>query len=179
LGGNFALRLAWQHGQQPLPNLGQTITISPLIHGYQASLTIDQGPAIYLYYFRRRWREWLQQKQALFPERYDFSEELAASTCLGMHEAFVRLRTPYPDVQTYFQSYAVTPEMMQTLTTPLSIIAAADDPIIPISDIEPLAGVSPHLTLHRQAYGGHVGFMHLFPFRIWLCEAVEEILDFV
>ena len=44
-----------------------------------------------------------------------------------------------------------------SLTVPTRIIAAADDPIIPASDLARLAS-SPALDIVRTAPGGHCGF---------------------
>jgi hypothetical protein len=176
MGGNFALRLAWRHSQTPLPNLQQTIAICPVIDAYRATLAIDQQP-LYLPYFRRRWRAMLEQKKQFFPEINDLSTAMSAPNCLAMSEAFVAQHSPYPDARTYFESYSIKPEMLAALRSPVQIIAAADDPIIPSSDFPPLEGLSPYLHLSLQPHGGHVGFVDLFPFRLWLSEAIKAILE--
>lgn len=177
LGGNFALRLAWKHRQSPIPNLEQTIAFCPVIDPYHTTLALDKGFKIYLNYFRRRWRRAYQNKNAAFPGRFDFSEEMAATTCLAMTRTFVRNHTAYPDEMAYFASYAITPAMIRALSTPTTMIAAADDPIIPVADFQPLAHLNPQLHLSIQPYGGHVGFIDLFPFRHWTGEAVLALLD--
>ena len=176
LGGNFALRVAWHHTLDPIPNLTHTIAVCPVIGGHQTTLALDDQP-LYLTYFRRKWRKMLRQKMAAFPEVYDFSEELAAQSCLAMTEAFIRRYSPYPDALAYFESYRVTTTMMAALGSPTSIIAAADDPIIPASDFLPFFNLTARLHIYLQAHGGHVGFMDIFPCRIWLCEAILTILE--
>jgi predicted alpha/beta-fold hydrolase len=175
LGGNFALRLAWRHSQDPISNMGKTITICPLIDPYHSTVVLDQAP-VYLTYFRRSWRQALLQKQATFPDLYDFSQELAAHSCLDMTEAFIRRNSPYPDALAYFEAYQVSRSMMAGLTSPVTILTAADDPVIPVEDFEPFHNLSPHLTLSIQRYGGHVGFIDLFPFRYWMNDAIAKLL---
>lgn len=177
LGGNFALRLAWRHQRTPLPNLAHTIAICPALNPYHTSLALDHGPAVYLAYFRHKWRKSMQKKMAAFPTLYDFSEELAAKTCLDMTKAFVRHHSPYPDEMAYFDSYTVTPEMMATLRSPVTIIAAADDPVVPVADFDPFFNLTPYLQLYVQPYGGHVGFIDIFPFRYWSSQAILTILE--
>jgi predicted alpha/beta-fold hydrolase len=177
LGGNFALRLAWQHSQTPIPNLKHTIAFCPVINPYRTTLRMDNGPWIYLHYFRRKWRRGFQKKQAAYPERYNFTEEIAATTCMEMTEIFVRRNSPYANARAYLDAYAVTPEMMKGLTSPVTVIPAADDPVIPISDFYNLCDLTPNLHVHIQPYGGHVGFVEFLPFRLWSCEAVETILS--
>lgn len=174
LGGNFALRLAWRHSQTPVANLGRTIAVCPVIDPHHTTLKLDRSP--YLFYFRRKWRRAMQKKQTAFP-RLDFSEAIAARTCLEMTEAFVSEHSPYPDARAYFERYAVTPAMLAGLQSPVTIIAAADDPIIPAADFTPLTNLNSRLHLSLQPYGGHVGFVDLFPWRNWLCRAVLTILE--
>lgn len=176
LGGNFALRLAWQFNQTPLPNLQHTIAISPAIDPLQTTLSLDNGPWVYLAYFRRKWRRTLQKKQALFPQLYDFSEALAAPTCMGMTEAFMRRYSPYPDARAYFAQYTITPAMLAAMRTPVTLITAADDPIVPVHNFKPFAGINGAVRLYIQPYGGHVGFVDVLPWRYWLCAAVSTIL---
>jgi len=177
LGGNFALRLAWRHSQTPISNLDHTIAFCPVIDPYHTTLNMDNGPRIYLHYFRRKWRRGFRKKQAAYPDRYDFAEEIAANTCMEMTEIFVRRHSPYADAKAYLDAYAVTPEMMTALTSPVTLIPAADDPVIPISDFYDLRDLTPNLRVHIQHYGGHVGFVELFPFRLWSCTAVDTILN--
>jgi predicted alpha/beta-fold hydrolase len=148
-----------------------------VLNPYHATLAIDNGAWLYLSYFRRKWRESLQKKEAAFPNQFDFSREIAASSCMEMTEIFVRNHSPYPDALAYFKSYGLRPEMLASLQTPTTIIAAVDDPIIPISDFYPLADLSPYVQLHLQPYGGHVGFIHILPFRRWIGEAVLTVLE--
>lgn len=177
LGGSFALRIAWRQRETPLANLGQTIAICPPLDPYHTTLALDSGPPLYLAYFRYKWRRIYRKKKAVFPDRYDLSEEIAAKTCMAMTRAFVRHYSPYPDEMAYFNSYAITLEMMSALRSPATVIAAADDPVVPIAGFYPFADVSPYLQLYIQAHGGHVGFIDIFPFRHWLREAVLAILE--
>lgn len=176
LGGSFALRIAWRHAQTPIPNLEHTLAINPAIEPHHATLALDRNP-IYLHYFRSRWRKSLEKKQSLFPDLYDFKRELASKSCLEMTEVLIPRYSPHPDAITYFRSYQVTPEMMSILTSRTTILTAADDPIVPVADFYAFEGVSNHLYLDIQPFGGHVGFIDIFPFRYWVTEYVEEILQ--
>jgi hypothetical protein len=177
LGGNFVTRLAWRHSHAPWPNLVQTVAINPPLNPYHTTLSIDRGSWVYLSYFRRKWRRAFQKKQAAFPQLYDFSQELAAVTCMGMTEVFVRHCSPYPNALVYFASYTITPAMLADLGTPVTIITAADDPVVPVSDFYPFFNLSPYLQVYIQPYGGHVGFIDLFPVRRWIGQAVLAILE--
>jgi predicted alpha/beta-fold hydrolase len=177
MGGSFALRLAWQHVRDPMPNLVHAVAISPPINPYHTILALDQGPAIYLAYFRRAWRQAFRNKQAAFPELYpDISALINAPTSMAMTEAFVPY-TPHPNATAYLNSYAVNTDMMRELQTPVTIITAADDPVIPVGDFYPLRNVSPQLEVSIQTYGGHVGFVDIFPLQTWIYQAIYTILS--
>lgn len=176
LGGNFAARLAWRHSQTPLPNLAHTLAVNPPLDPYHTTQQIDRAPLFYLVYFRRKWRRAFRKKQAAFPQLYDFTRIIAARTCMAMTEAFVPY-TPYPSAQAYLNSYAITPAMMAALQTPVTFITAADDPIVPVNDFLPFQNLTPALQIYIQPYGGHVGFVDLFPFRRWIGEAALAILE--
>lgn len=176
LGGSFAVRLAWRHSQQPIPNMGHTIGICPAINPLHATQVLDNS-LIYRNYFRSKWRDSFRRKQQAFPGVYDFSAEIAAPTCMAMTEAFMRNNGPYPNAHTYFEHYATTPAMMAELCSPVTMLTAADDPIIPAADFEPFRGVSPWLEVNVQPYGGHVGFIDIFPFRYWVQDVLRQILE--
>jgi predicted alpha/beta-fold hydrolase len=174
LGGNFALRLAWRHSQTPVASLGRTIAVCPVIDPHHTTLMLDGSP--YLLYFRRKWRRAMQKKQAAFPQ-LNFAGAIAARSCMDMTEAFVAGHSPYPDARAYFERYTITPAMLGRLKTPVTILAAADDPIIPAADFTPLANLNSRLHLSLQPFGGHVGFVDLFPWQNWLCPAALSILE--
>jgi predicted alpha/beta-fold hydrolase len=177
LGGNFALRLAWRHTQMPLPNLHHTISICPVVNPYRSTLSLDAAPGLYQRYFRGKWRRSLARKQAMFPELYDFSVEMTASSCMEMTQIFVDNHSPYPNATAYFESCAVTSDLMAALRTPTTIITAVDDPIVPVADFYAFADLSPYLQLYFQSYGGHAGFFDILPLRSWIPAAVLTIME--
>ena len=96
---------------------------------------------------------------------------------MAMTETFIRRHSPYPDAKAYFDHYTITPEMMADLNNPITIITAVDDPVVPVADFYPFRDLTPHLRVHIQPYGGHVGFVDILPFRLWSCEATLSILE--
>jgi predicted alpha/beta-fold hydrolase len=67
--------------------------------------------------------------------------------------------------------------MMATVSSPVTMITAADDPVVPVTDFYPFGKVSPHVQVQIQPYGGHVGFIDLFPFRYWTSEVIRSTLE--
>ena len=67
--------------------------------------------------------------------------------------------------------------MMSAVKSPVVMLTAADDPIIPVEDFEAFRRLSPQVQVSIQPHGGHVGFFDIFPFRFWTNEAIEMILN--
>jgi len=175
MGGNFALRVAWRHACEPIPNLKSAIAISPSADPARVTEALDRH-WVYLAYFRRKWRKNLVEKQMAFPHLYDFSHLLEQNTCTAMTGVFVNEFSPYPDTAAYFESYGFTPDKLRPVNIPITILTAVDDPIIPVESFSVYEGINPNLTLHITRYGGHVGYIDLFPFRTWLNQATLTLL---
>jgi hypothetical protein len=72
--------------------------------------------------------------------------------------------------------YAITGDALAGLTVPAKIIAAADDPVIPIADLADVAA-SPALSIQVFARGGHCAFLEDYALRSWVDRAVLADLE--
>ncbi|MBH81235.1 MAG: alpha/beta hydrolase [Gammaproteobacteria bacterium] len=147
LGGNFSLRVAKATGLH-------AIAVCPAMDPAATSLAIDDGLAIYRWFFLRKWRRALLAKQAAFPDIYDFGPAMQLNRVTSLTELFVREHTPYPNVADYFQRYTLTGPVLRD--TPGTIVFAEDDPVIPPSGFE---GLPDSLELVRVPRGGHCAFV--------------------
>lgn len=165
MGGNFALRLAVRHRDQPFHNLRKVIAFNPAINPATATAAIDRQ-RIFRHYFRRRWLHSLQMKQTLFPQLYNFAPLVTMPFIEQMTEWLIEhYGAQYGQLRSaadYFDAYAVKDAALATLTVPTTIITALNDPVIPVRDI---AALTPHPLLDVQIHpsGGHVGFVDIFP----------------
>ncbi len=166
LGANFALRIALKHAQTPIDPLKQVFAVSPPFDPYKTTLTIDNGPPFYRQYFLKKWKRSLQKKQALFPDKYDFSGMLSARTCLALTADILKYYPEFPSYREYFQFYTLSAESFARLTVPVVIFIALDDPVIALEDMESLRETE-LMQISRQPFGGHCGFIDLFPYRRW------------
>ncbi len=157
LGGNFAIRIAARFAHDGSDILSRVVSISPVLDPDKATDKIDANPLI-LSYFLKKWRRSLLLKQRLFPDRYDFSTILKMHTLREMTAYLIEQYTHYSGIRDYFQAYSISPELTRMVDLPLSILTAADDPIIPSGDFQRLIpGQQTKIIMHQ--HGGHNGFI--------------------
>lgn len=165
LGGNFALRITRRAALHPIPGLGLTAAVSPLLNPARSTAAID-SINLFRRYFMRKWKRSLKKKQALYPERYDFRPVMAQKSIMAMSEVMIDLFGQFDSLERYFQTYTLRAEDLSGLDPPLLIITARDDPVIPFDDFRGLDGEG-RIRLIAPAHGGHAGFIDGFPCRPW------------
>jgi len=175
LGGNFALRIAMKHKNIPIANLNTVFAVSPPLDPYKTTLAIDNGYFFYRKYFLKKWKKSLTKKQRLYPSKYDFKNMLHAKTCIELTEKIMPYFPEMPTYRDYFSLYTLTTDSFQKLNIPVTIFISEDDPVIPQEDFLPLQE-NQFLKIFKQKFGGHCGFIDLFPARCWYQYAIYEII---
>lgn len=170
MGGNFALRMAMCHAREPIANLTRVVAISPAINPGHATDRID-AQYEFRHYFRSRWLKSVLTKQELFPDLYEFDALRAIKRVRDMTEWLVERYTDFQDADDYFSRYAVLGDALVGLGVPTTILTAADDPVIAVDDFMQLTP-TPLLDVRIARYGGHVGFVDVWPLRHLLPEMV-------
>ena len=155
LGGNFALRVASLLGTG---EVGACLAVCPLIDPVSAVRSIDTGWVGYRGYFLGKWKRALAEKQAAFPDRYDFREALPLRSVAALTDYFVKHHSPYRDADDYYARYAITDETLGRIEMPAEIVAAADDPVLPAADLQRL-GTSHGVAVTVARRGGHCAFL--------------------
>lgn len=175
MGGSFAIRLAIRHSIKPFHNLRRVLAICPSVNPQAAAVRLDAS-RIYKRYFLNLWKTSLQRKAALFPDLYEF-EGLDSYTKLGpITDRWIGEISHHANMQEYYAEYSVTREKIEPLNVPTTIVTSRDDAVIPYEDIVALTP-HPFLDLRLQEYGGHVGFVDLFPLRHCLPQIIIEALS--
>jgi predicted alpha/beta-fold hydrolase len=176
LGGNFALRAAARAPAAGIP-LTKVVAVCPVLRPSSTMRALEEGLWVYRQYFLRRWRRSLAAKAAYFPDLYDFGDLRRFPTLTATTEFFATRYANFPDLDAYLSGYAITGNALANLTVPAKIIAAADDPVIPIGDLADLA-TSPALSIRVFPHGGHCAFLEDYALRSWVDSAVvAELLD--
>ena len=92
-------------------------------------------------------------------------------TLTATTEFFATRYAGFPDLDSYLNGYAVTGDALANLAVPTRMIAAADDPVIPIADLADVA-VTSALQIDVFPHGGHCAFLENYRLRSWLDRAV-------
>ena len=175
LGGNFALRLA-----RICDSLAQrfvhTIAICPAIDPQSAMHNMDNSTWLYRQYFVDKWQKSLAIKQKLFPDLYDFSPALKMRTLQAMTEYLIPRYSEFATAEEYLDAYSVAGDRLARLKTPATIISAADDPVLRISDVEQLPS-SENLHIVCTRYGGHCGYFDQFSIHSWAEDAILHLIQ--
>lgn len=156
LGGNFALRV----GRNPHRDtrLGAVLAICPVIDPVRSVEVLDTGWFAYRWYFLRKWRRALREKQAAFPGIYDVEGGLGLPTVGELTDYFVARYTPFANSAAYYAEYTLTNEDFVGVDTPARVVAALDDPVIPVDTVRALQS-SGALDVIVTRFGGHCAYI--------------------
>lgn len=163
LGGNFALRVAL-HAPAAGIALRHAVAVCPVISPAAGLSAIETAPWFYQRYFMLKWAGSLRRKQSLYPRRFDFTELELRANLRGLTRTLVERHTDYGTLENYLDGYSIADGRLAALQVPVSILTAADDPIIPVEDFHRLA-LPPHARLDIAPFGGHCGFIRDFGLR--------------
>ncbi len=166
LGGNFALRVAARARQANL-KLEKILAICPVQSPRRTMDALEDGLWIYRHYFLMKWRRSLYRKAACFPHKYDFGDLRRFATLTATTDFFVQHYTPFPDLFSYLDGYAIVGDALRELPVPAEIIAARDDPVIPAGDLADLARAV-NLSVSVTDHGGHCAFLEGLDLQTWM-----------
>lgn len=156
LGGNFVLRLA-AHAELSAA-FRTALAVCPVLDPAAAVDQLDRGFAGYRHYFMHKWRRAFAEKEAAFPERYQFDGVRRLTYVSTLTDYLVTRHTPYRDAGEYYGHYTLTGELTGALRIPVRILATEDDPVVPAAHARALlSSAADIVTLTR--YGGHCAFI--------------------
>ena len=170
LGGNFALRVASARAR----GIEQCVAVCPVIDPAATVRAIDRGWFVYQHYFMRKWRRSLAAKQNEFPDIYQLDNALSLSSVSALTDFVVTRHLPFPDANAYYAGYRITDALLARAQAQIAIIAAADDPVIPIDDVRSLERRE-GLRIFETQRGGHCGHLEGLQ-RTWIDRAVTRLI---
>jgi predicted alpha/beta-fold hydrolase len=157
LGGNFLLRVAADATAAQL-DIASVVAISPVFEPRTTLTAIESGPRVYHRYFMRKWSGSLLAKQRVWPQVYKFGDLRRFSGLRELTAYLVEQYTGFATLGDYLDGYSITGQRLASLKVPATIITAADDPIVPVADLQHLAATASLRTVVTP-HGGHCGFL--------------------
>lgn len=157
LGGNFVLRLALHAPAAGVP-LRHVASVCPVLDPAVTMESIENGPAMYDWYFHRKWTGSLRRKRALFPELADCDDRVLNLDIRALTGWLVERHTDFGSLQAYFDGYSIAGERLAGLQVPADILMAQDDPVIPFATFSHWQ-LPTTARLEIAPWGGHCGFL--------------------
>jgi predicted alpha/beta-fold hydrolase len=172
LGGNFALRVALHAPARSL-RLQRAVAVCPVLNPAHALQAMEAGPGFYERYYNRKWGRSLRKKQRYFPDDYDYEAWFALKSMWDKTQFFATRYYEFPDLESYFAGYSIAGDRLAPLAIPSTILAAADDPVIPVADIDTLPD-NPLLERVVTPLGGHCGYLKSWKLESWAEDFIAE-----
>ncbi len=157
LGGNFVLRLALHAPAAGVP-LRHVASVCPVLDPAVTMDSIERGPVMYDWYFRRKWTGSLRRKRTLFPELADCDDTVLKLDIRALTGWLVDRHTDFASLQDYFDGYSIAGQKLAGLQVPAAILMAQDDPVIPFATFDEWQ-LPTHAHLQIARWGGHCGFI--------------------
>ena len=157
LGGNSVLGLALRAPSAGVP-LRRVASVCPVLDPAITMESIENGPAMYDWYFRRKWAGSLRRKRDLFPELSDWDDRVLKLDIRALTAWLVEHHTEFGTLQAYFDGYSIAGDRLAGLEVPADILMAQDDPVIPYATFNGWR-LPAHARLEIAPWGGHCGFL--------------------
>ena len=178
MGGNQVLKLAGEWSAAAAPAVASFAAVCPSLDLAACADALDL-PSNFLYQrrFTSSLKRRLLRKARLFPDRYHTDGLGDVRSVRQFDDRFTAPHSGFGTADNYYAQASARPHLAR-IARPTLIIAAADDPFIPIASFrEPAIETNPHITLLTPAHGGHVGFVSRhtdFEDRFWAENRVVE-----
>lgn len=170
MGGNIVLKMLGEAGRVRLGNLDSGIAVAPPVDLLPCSLQLSRLP--YRLYGHAFVRSLLQEVRC----RREFVEEMRQipllprpKTLMEFDDRFTAPLSGFVDVRDYYEQCSSGP-LLPEICLPTLVLAAADDPLIPVSIFD-RAGFSSTTNVLITNQGGHVGYFGVSgvdPDRRWM-----------
>jgi predicted alpha/beta-fold hydrolase len=179
LGGNIALKLLGEAPHALPANLRRAVAVCPPVDLLECVTAIARGVnRIYDRYFTRLLMEQVATRRRLLPETVvppEWPDRKARRSILEFDERFTAPVSGFGTAANYYRLCS-SARFIPQIRLPTVILAAADDPLVPVGAFGRLA-LPREVTLYVTRHGGHLGFLARSngdPDRRWLDWRVVE-----
>jgi len=158
MGGNIVLKLAGELGEQAPANLASVMAVAPPIELAACCQNLQRG--LNRLYDRRFVVALLKEVERRAAEALDDEQSACQAVPRWLTEfdaVYTAPRSGFDSVEHYYTSASSGP-LLRRIAVPALILAAASDPIVPVSLFE-RASYSPSTQTVLTPCGGHLGFV--------------------
>ena len=150
LGGNLALKLAGEYGDDPPPALQAVAAVSPILEIGECVRALERpGNVLYQWNFVRDLKRRMRRKDRFWPGRFDLARLDGVRTVRDFDEAYTAPHFGFTDAEDYYHR-ASAMRVIDRIRVPALIITAEDDPFVPPEPFrDPKVTDNPHITLSR------------------------------
>jgi predicted alpha/beta-fold hydrolase len=176
MGGNLALKMAGELGAAGPRALRGVIAVAPAMVLSEVADAVDsRRNFLYRRRFVRELEARYQRKARLFPERFSNIRQ-PTRTLREFDDTVTAPAFGFANADDYYrQSSAIN--VVPDITVPALIMAAEDDPLVPIATLRhPAIAANRNITLVTSKHGGHCAFISRFSgqYRFWAEAAVVD-----
>lgn len=160
LGGNLALKLAGRYGAAPPPALRAICAVSPILEVSHCVHALERrANVVYQWNFVKALRARMLRKARHHPGRFPLDRLDAIRTVRQFDEVFTAPHFGFRDAEDYYHQASAMREIAG-IAVPSLVIAADDDPFVPVSLFDaPALRANPWITTIVTRHGGHCGFV--------------------
>jgi predicted alpha/beta-fold hydrolase len=180
LGGNLALKLASEYGDQPPRELLGVAAVSPIIEIGDCVKALEQTRnVLYQWNFVKDLKRRMRRKDRYWPGRFDIGLLSSIKTVRQFDQAYTAPHFGFNGADDYYYR-ASAMRVIERLRVPAFIIAAEDDPFVPPAPFrDPTVTGNAHIELAICEHGGHCGFVEPASGEYDGYWAEKEIVEFV
>ena len=160
LGGNLAMKLAGEYGDDPRPAVDAVCAVSPIIEISECVHALERpSNRLYQWNFVKDLKRRMRRKERFWPGLFDLTKLKRVHTVREFDEAYTAPYFGFADAEDYYHR-ASAMRVIDRVRIPALIITAEDDPFVPPRPFrDPEITANPHVTLSLNQYGGHCGFV--------------------
>ena len=160
LGGNLALKLAGELGDAAPPGLVGVCAVSPTMDLAVCVEALERKSNLaYEWNFVRNLKGRMRRKAAAFPGSFALDALKRIWTVRQFDEAYTAPHHGFRDAADYYHR-ASAMRVVDRIRVPALIIAAEDDPFVPVSTFrDPAVTSNPNITVVVTPHGGHCAYV--------------------
>jgi len=160
MGGNMVLKLAGEWGINAPRPVRSVAAVSPSLDLAACADTLDlPDNLLYQWRFLSSLKSRLRRKARLFPQLYPTDRLWRVGSVREFDDRYTAPHFGFGTAANYY-AQASALRLAARITLPTLILAAQDDPFVPIESFRsPALTDNSNLTLLTPAHGGHVGFL--------------------